>query len=393
MKLSKKNVAYLATVFVVIYPIIFRYRSFISAITFGEIIGFFILVVCLFFLRGKMYIDKSVLLFALCFFGRSIISLALGESGVGNAVGTGLRLTVLYLFILMFENYFDYNYAKKVINIVAVIIVIYELIQVVFSFKGIYLTTSLPFLKEIRDTDAEILAKAQLGIRFRPCAVFGEPGELGAYLVLPLAINLLEEKTTAKDKYWLMRVLLFTVGLIATLSSTGTVMAIFVWMLFFLKRNTSYNIKILLIVLGIAGLIVGAQMGVWQYFVLRLFGGSGLTGIAGSTHFRDIPRAFSDFDNLIYILIGRGMKDPNGFLSGLPRLLYWLGMIGFAAFIHLMIREYNKGKKTKRNLIYIWLVINIAGSYLIGAFALPYMAFILGSDTKKTLFGDQVGVI
>lgn len=380
IQLSRVHITKVVSFFVVVYPIIFRYTTFIPQVMFGELIGFAMLIVCFLNGRGKLRIELSILLFAICFLARSIISIFEGGDQVSNAVGTGLRLTLLYVFIMCFLPYFDYKAAKKYIDLITVMIVCYEILQLVFARKNIFLTTSLPLLNPLRETDNEIAIKAMYGIRFRPCAVFGEPGELGAFLALPLALNLFGKE---KDGNWIIKSAICTVGMIGTFSSTGIVMAIVIWTIFIVKYNTLAKSLLLIAVGGVGGGALMIKMGVWNYFIERTFGNRGVLGIVSSTHFRDIPHVFEESRNFKNFFIGAGMVDPDGFLSGLPRLYFWLGIVGTIVFLCLMVYAFRCGNSMQRSLIFVWIILNVAGSYLIGAFSLPYMIFMISNDCRS----------
>ena len=376
MKFRRESFIKIVSCFVAIYPIIFRYYSFVPYLTLGELIGCILLICCLLMDKGRIKIIMPVMSFVVLVFIRAVISLLGNNEFITDSFGTGCRLVVLYMFIMIFLQYADYKVCRKYIDLTAILIVLYEVIQLVCAVKGIYPSTSLPFLTPIRNTDDEVLRKALYGFRYRPCGLFGEPGELGGYLVLPLALNLYEEE---KKKNWFIKSIIFTIGAIGSLSSTGLIMVLSIWLLYVLKYHYSEK-TIMLIVIGcILGGVIGFRFGVWSYLSDRTFGGSGISGLSSSTHFKDIGRIFNESFDISGMLFGVGFIEPNGFLAGIPRLLYWTGILGLLIYLLLLVHIYNHSRLSNRLLVINWLVLNIGGSYLLGAFSLPYMYFMFAA--------------
>lgn len=376
MKLRRESLIKIVSFFVVIYPIIFRYYSFIPYLTLGELVGCMLLICCFLMDKGKVQIIIPIMAFASLVLIRAVLSLFGNNKFITDSFGSGCRLVVLYIFIMVFLQYADYRVCRKYIDLVAILMVLYEIIQLVCAVKEVYPSTSLPFLMPIRNTDDEVLRKAVYGFRYRPCGLFGEPGELGGYLVLPLALNLYEEE---KRKDWFVKAVIFTVGAIGSLSSTGIIMVLSIWALYVFKCHYSVKTMMLIVIGCICGVVIGFRFGVWSYLIDRTFGGSGISGILSSTHFKDIGRIFNESFDFSEILFGVGFIEPNGFLAGIPRLLYWTGLLGLFIYLLLLVHIYNHSTPGNRLLVTNWIILNIGGSYLLGAFALPYMYFMVAA--------------
>lgn len=373
LRLNKGNLGRIASFMIIIYPLIFRYESGLPYITLGEVILFILSFLIVYCESADIRLINNIFVFIVCIVVRVCISFFIDTVSI-DLVGTGIRLAVLYCFIIILLPYFDMKKAKKYLDRVAVAVSLYEFLQIIAAHYNVYLTSSLPLLTSIRDVDGEVLLKAMYGIAFRPTSILGEPGELAAFLALPLSLNLLDDN---RDKQWFIKSMFFSIALVATLSSTGIALLVIIWMLYFIKSKNTRTKCLVFIFFTIVGGYGFFRMGVWDYFVDRTFGGNGLSGIMSNTHYKDMYYLFNNNTNLLLWMIGHGTADPDGFLPGLFRLYYYMGIIGVMAYGAIILTAFKKGGNFQKELILVWIALNLGGAYMLGSFALPYTLFFL----------------
>lgn len=367
------------TFLVVIYPLIFGYRSIFPLITFGEVLALITMLYIIVLSKGRIINEKAMICTIVVVVAR--VSLSFVENvSIADSFGTGMRLAMLYCFILVLKPYFNMKKGKKYIEVVGIIVAIYAFAQIIAAKFGIYLTASLPFLNSIRDVDGEVLQKAMYGIAFRPTSILGEPSELGGYLALPLALNLFDDN---RDKGWLKKSVFFSIAIVLTMSSTGIFLFLLEWAIFVFKSKNIKNKNLLVIALIVGGGTVFFASGMWRLFIERTFlshGGEGLKGILSNTHYKDIAGVYAENNGIFKMLFGNGMSEPPGFLPGVFRLHYYFGIIGIVVFMVWLFDLYRKGNRMQRSLMIVWIMMNVGGAYILGSFALPYILFLGAKD-------------
>lgn len=376
---SRNMMVSLVSFIVVVYPLIFGYRSIFPLITFGEVIALPIAFIAVILKKGKIINEGAII----CVIAYVVIRVSVSSFGFENyadSFGTGMRLALLYCFIIVLKPYFDEKQGKKYIEIVGILVSVYAIIQIIAARFDVYLTASLPLLTSIRDVDGEVLQKAMYGIRFRPTSILGEPAELGGYLALPLAINLFDDK---REKGWIGKSIFFSIAIALTMSSTGIVLLLLEWAIYVFKSKNVRNQHFIVLTLVVGGGVVFFASGLWKYFIDRTFGsygGQGIKGILLNTHFRDIAGVYAENTGLFEVLFGNGMAEPPGFLPGIFRLYYYFGLFGITLFIYMLFNIYNKNNNSMQKLLMIvWLVMNLGGAYILGSFALPFFMFLSSS--------------
>lgn len=364
---------------VVIYPLIFGYRSIFPLITFGEVIALITMFYITVLSEGRIANERGMICTIVVIVIRTSLSF-IDNVSIADSFGTGMRLAMLYCFIIIFKPYFNMKKGKKYLGMVATIVAIYAFVQIIAAKFGVYLTASLPLLNSIRDVDGEVLQKAMYGVSYRPTSILGEPAELGGYLALPLAINLFDEK---RERGWLKRSIFFSIAIVLTKSSTGIFLFLVEWGIFIFKSKNFRNKHFLELILVMGGGMTFFSSGMWTLFVDRTFksnGGKGIGGILSNTHFKDIAGVYAGNSGLWKVFWGNGMSEPQGFLPGIFRIYYYLGLVGIVMFTYLLFEIYIKGSNMQKNLMIVWVMMNFGGAYILGAFALMYFIFISSED-------------
>ncbi len=375
MRLQKINPEKIICFLVIVYPILFRYRVIIPYITLGEAVLVVMLMVEYASKKKIYYLNcqgiRELALFELFIIINLFISILYRGASI-DLIGSTMRLVLLYLLIILIIPIFDFNYAKHCLNVVATVVSIYGIIQVVFAHYGVYLTTSIPFLRPFVDENQNVLQWAMLGMRFRPLSVFNEPGEFGTYLALALYLNLFDIKYDNKS---IFRSILLSITMIMTLSATGIAILIVEWFLFFIIERNTRRKYILLCICILGVIILGIKSDVIQFFIHRIFGGQ---GIESNTHFRDIHAVFDKRDiTFPQYLFGMGVKDIAGFLPGVFRLLYYFGFIGAIIYVSFLFSSCKGINLVKQGFMIMWVTLNVAAAYMFGCFTLPYILFYL----------------
>lgn len=372
--LRKETVKKIITITVVLYPIFFRYMSFIPSITVSEIFLMIIILIAGSMHKYRLEIDKGLLFFWAHMFIYALCML-LGTNRF-DELGTEFRLVFLYFAIVFIHPYFEYSKGIKYLNNVSVFIAVYGLIQIAAYHFGMVLPTELPFFTAYRDAHSEMLALKEFGFNLRIRSLFGEPAELCHYLILPLTISLFGKE---KVPHGLLLSILYSFVCIASMSSTGIIMVIFLWgvyLLDFKKRKTKGFVFIVALV--IIGAFLTVFLGIWDYFVLRTFSG----GVEKSTRFYAIQEMFAGSSSLSGFLFGIGMSEPEKFLPGFARLFLWQGIVGVLLYMYYMIKIARECHSEKKVIWIVFLVLNMGAALLLGDFALLYLSFLTANDEE-----------
>lgn len=378
--LTEKVLNKIATALVVLYPLFFRYQSFIAAITVSEFVMIVFLAVMLGFYGMKIKAAKAAFPFWIYLLIQSFAKF-LGNN-IYDEAGTGLRLVFLYFAIAFLIPHFDYVSGIKYVNLTAVFVSLYGLLQIAVYPSGRILPTELPLFVPYRNAYAEMLRLEEYGFELRIRSLFGEPSELCSYLILPLTINLF---TDNKNKYSLFLAFLYSAVCVVSKSSTGIIIVVFLWTVYFFRvfRERKKE-SILILPVFFIGAAAAYGSGIWSYFMNRTFG----NGLSGSTRFASIQTMFDAGKSVKGFLFGAGMAETDAFLPGFARLFYWLGAAGILLyFVYLFSILCGSFKEQK----YIWLIyfiLNIGSSLLMGSFALPYMCF-MGARIYQEKMGEK----
>lgn len=374
--LNKLRLNRIVTLFIVLFPIFFRYKSFISAVTLAEMVFLPIAVVCFIQYGGKLRFDLPLILFLEYLAFRTF----LGFSGSNqfDEVGTGLRILFLYVLVLLILPYFDYDRGIKYLNVVSIIICVYGLLQIFFYSFGIILTTEIPGLVPYRNAYSEMQTLMQYGFPLRIRSIFGEPAELCEYLFLPITINLFNENRT---RHWLSLSLFYSMICVISLSSTAIVVVAFIWAVFLYKNMNHRRGLVISLIIAFGGIVSVKITGIWDYFIYRVFNGT--DSILNSTRFRTLNVMTDGIKGITDMIIGAGMSEPEQFLPGFARLYLWLGIIGVITYVAFLIYLLIKYKDERRIVITVFILLNFAAAVLFGCYAVLYLTFVFSNKMQN----------
>lgn len=383
------------TVLVVVYPILNRYAAPIPFLTLSEFL--LLLVFCVSLFRSGI-VNNKVMWAAIPFVCYLIIHILLDTenlvSGVkADAVGTALRLLFIYFMIAMLsKDLFLASLGEKVLLAVAIGVSIYGLLQVAFSFAGITLSTYLPLLPVMDGINADqlVMERMAYGTRFRCQSILNEPSHLCCFLILPLILCLFPSNRKGKTVRY-RAAILFTVVCFVSASSTGILIASSVWILHFVGpvkwsgRRQLTRLFTGLIVATIAAFLFYAT-GLWDYFVIRTFGGTGdLSGILSGTRFYALDEMFAASNSVYGVFFGTGLAKIAEFLPGFSRVYLNLGLIGLILIFWMLVKLFLSGDTTNRIILSFFSVLNIGTEIILGSFAAYYLPFCL-PDTNDEAF-------
>lgn len=376
----RMNKAHIYTFVVIIFPILNRYCSFIPRVSIAEILILFAMIMILCIDRFKLNIQQDI--FIICsYLLFSIIITTLEGRINADVLWSTLRLVYLYGIIALFgKRYFDGEYAKGLLVKVCLLIGVYGIIQTLFSVFNIFLPTYFHCFQLLTgiDTDSVVLEKAGYGMRFRAQAVFNEPAQMCTYLLLGLAIILSNRKLETK---LLISALVISSACILSISSTGIIVTLLIWSIYYVSNLKNGKIPKLLIY-GVIIMMIAVGLFFWKfdiydYFIERTFGTCGqIRGIAQSSRFRGLW-VLSNVQSLGDVLFGKGVGDIEAYLPGIARWYYYFGIIGIGVLLLSILGLYKKGDSINRYILFLYLVLNLGTEIMLGNFLVLYLPFVV----------------
>lgn len=403
----RKNICHerickLFTLFIVLYPILNRYITPLPFLTLAEVILLVFWMIRLMQINRDIKLVWSVVPFTVYLFLRAILSYCgIDDYDVTDTVGSTMRVFYLYassMFLL--PEYFHKDQSLKILKIISCIVSGYAILQIIAAkFGGIILSSYLPFLTPYNDGLIDFQRQinfAVYGLQFRPTSWLNEPAALCIYILLPLVILLFKSEKTRSDK---ICIALYTLVCIISLSSTGIMVTVFIYAVYLIYQMRKNAFAAVFMSVLAAGLfVVFLNSSLYDYFLNRTFHGDISNGLSQSTRFNAIELTWKYSDTLKGIFLGGGVGSESGYLPGIQRIYFCLGLFGLIPFIFLLTKEFKSAKKIGRMVILLYLVLNIGTEISLGNFALYYMAFFLNlelgekDDNQKLFRKSSVGI-
>lgn len=389
---EKKNwIKTIVILMTLITPIFTRYAlPILPGISMFDLILVFAFGLGLMVIAEDMKFDAGILLFTIYVLARQLIS------GIGGGVSSsdldmlgGLHVMIYYVFgvVVVFNLKRIHNY-ESLVHVVATLITIFLLLQVlVYSVAGYYIDGTLRFL--VHDSVSDRYAASVNSVRttLRPRSVFIEPSHYGVYVALALALVIDYQNETKKAKYLS---LLYSVGLIASLSTTGIFLCLALWGMYAiralrkrkLKRNTIIIIGMLIVPLAIS--FVYFLNSDWLAFFLRRTFGIGAQSWVNSALYNrigSIGGSLRESESVMVLFVGEGYKQREAFLPEIVTGVLNLGVLGVGLLWSSVRRRFKRGI-TVNNIIMICFLVSCIGSLLLSAFA-PYLFITLEMAKDK----------
>lgn len=284
-----------------------------------------------------------------------------------------------YLFFLMLiiNDLFSEELALKIYKYVAIFATFYLIIQNILLFGfGISLKGYIPFLPVMRDELIHFTENLSATSWARPRSIFAEPSQYGLYVSGYLALSLY--KSNIKDSMFIK--IFLSGGCILSVSTTAILVVLLLWIVKifkYLKKNINNFVVILVISIILFSIIflIYSNTSKFDLFIQRI-------GISFQNRFGGFI-AYNDFiqqnSSLRIILFGSGM-DLNiitTWASGLARILFYYGLMGFTffilAFLYLSL-NITKDKKSYLNVIFL---MGIFSELWLSNWILLFLPFVL----------------
>ena len=142
----------------------------------------------------------------------------------------------LVLIFVFAKRFFDYQYAIRLMNILAVILSTYILIQFfAYLFFGVYIPGVMPGLnvggRSFDDIKYNMTVTASILGYIRPNGFLAEPSNCGHFLALVLFINLHHDNGSIQ----IPRIILFVFAILCTTSANGIVLMCLAFLILFFQ--------------------------------------------------------------------------------------------------------------------------------------------------------------
>ncbi len=380
----------LFTLVVVLFPILGIYISPISGFDLGT---FCLLLLLPFLLSGNFKIRIPLYMFLLIMYILLGSLIAYTVSEPSDLALAMLRMgkfiiTVVIVFIIAKEKFFDYQFAKKMLKIITISAVSYIIIQSILFYKTGRLLPSVPF-NLIRNEEYGTIDYSQAAsIFYRPASFFLEPAHFAQYVVVYLTYCLFGD--FQKTEPQLIAAVFITIGLFVSTSGQGILLSFLIWTFWLFNQLAKSGItrKIYLIIFCILlGLIVLPkvfQTEIVSTSINRIITDSGL-GVASKGrlfsyyYFNELP--------LLQKIIGTGYGNvPAGvYLNSAAYILYCNGIIGMVIVGMLFYDAFRHARYFQRYLCIIYALL-IMGSATFTASGIVFYFMFIYSDYNKRVY-------
>lgn len=371
------------TLFIVFFPIFSIYVTFIPNLSIADLVlVLFIVPLTAFNFSKKITIQKNlwlVYIFAI-YILITLFFQIINSTGVG--VVSTLRY-VLYLFVIPYSTYyFDFRLGIKWINMITNVVSIYVILQfITFFFFSYILPWKIPGLPLVDSKFAEG-GDQFFSIFYRPTGIFLEPTHFAQFAIISIIYYLIENLYNSGK---INKVILPTIGIIASASSLGFIAIIIVFAFWIWKKYiTNFNFFRLFFLISIIAVIVIyiSQVDYFKFIVERVLGGEGEAfGAAFGYRFNSIEYFLTTDLSISDWLFGRGRSSEEVYFTGLFYFLNANGILGVLIYILLMLLLIKKSKQMGRLLLVLVLLISIGSEFVANFGILFYFAFALGEIT------------
>lgn len=403
------------TVFIMLFPLLSIYASPISILSYGELI-LAIVVVCMFIhiLKNDTNIKYTpfyyYLLYALI--STIILSLLLKllKSGfsVNDMLQRVLRDSFYFAIIVVFGPiFFDFQFGKKLLKGISILLCLYMIIQVtVFMLLKVYIPGIIPWAKTTISGGAygaeviEHFAKdAQIDGYARGVGFFSEPAVSAQFLTVALLFELFSK---SKRKRWSL-IVLYTVGMLVTVSVNAYVALAVCFIIFILYSNRKNSKRlfismILCAILAVAALSIAESISltVWER-ITELFSGNMYYGSSSVRVFRG-PAFYMNMP-LFYRLFGSGFGNfvefknaydistvyevADEYLNTNAYILISSGLIGFILYVVMLYKHIKHRVAFSKAMLLLVLVYGLSCSIYSSAQFVIMLLFLMNAPLKK----------
>ena len=306
----------------------------------------------------------------------------------------------LVLILVFARRFFDYQYAAKLMNVLAIVLSVYILVQFfAYLIFGIYIPGVIPGLnvggRSFGDIKYNMVVTASILGYIRPNGFLAEPSNCGHFLVLVLLINLFDNNSS----YRFYRVALFVLAILCTTSANGIVLMILAflfWIFQRIKRPINQirlnNILLLSGVLLIMAVIAYIRFDFVQNVVQRLVllgtrtqGSGAIRVLRGFMFYKELPLfsklfgiGFGNFDGIKALMsISTAYEYDVEYMSMDSYLLVSSGIIGIALILLALFYSFPRKNVIGKGAVLLLIAMGMSSSiYSTAIFAL-YVSFYL----------------
>ena len=125
------------------------------------------------------------------------------------------------------------------------------------------------------------------------------------------------------------------------------------------------------------------HVGIWDFFLNRTFYHTA-GGLMASTRFYALQDMFLSSHSVIGILFGEGMAQVENYLPGFARMYLYLGLNGLLLIAFFLFRMYTRQTLLQKNILLLFLFLNLGTESILGAFAMLYLCLIVTPYTENT---------
>jgi len=289
------------------------------------------LVLCLKFLMDKLSLTRNMVIYISFFIFIFILQAAyLPIFSVNTTIHYVLMIVVALMLVTLCGKDFP-SYFSGIIFVYAIISLLcffYILIGGSISYYPVQDTNiDGGVVMRVYNLYYTQLGNPESGLVYgaRNCGPFWEPGAFQGFLNLSLWFELTLNRK--RDLYWKIRVAVFIITVLTTLSTGGYIVLFTILLFYFIqdkKNNSAWRIA------GIAILLI---MSIYAYTTLDFLGDK-ITSDEGRTVF-----SFTDFPNPLYAIAGYGYatemfrQSSMSSASSIFNLFRYMGILGFMGYM------------------------------------------------------------
>lgn len=369
---------------VVLFPILSIYGIGVSTINWANIfmlIVFGVIIISPNRLDLKKDISYPILFLSFYVLFELVHSIIIDENTTEIVLRTFRYLAYLLFLAFFTKKYFSFEYGKRVYCYVAIFAICFIVFQtILLKISGIYISGYIPGAPILNDGVVDFANNLERYANpkeflVRPRSIFEEPAHFSQDVLAVLALVLFSDWKDGKKLKWGFFV---TFGLLLSMSNTGFLVGIIVWLNYFFRNSKKY---IYLFPVVIIVVVAVYYLPITQSIIDRLFDGRSAGGrFNGYSYVFDSELSLSEF------LFGHGMINTqklNVYLAGYARLFWYFGVTGILLFASVFIALYKSGNNQQRELLIIAILLNIGSDAILGPFFFPYYSLIISNNDGR----------
>lgn len=239
--MSKKKIIKITTFFIVLFPILNIYGTFIPSISLGELLLALFLFISRVFrcVENNVNLKKYYIYIVYMLFSSIILLLFRDWFNLNVFFHSFFSIILYFLFLFYGVKYFNIDYGIKLLKKVSVLSSIFLIIQfLVFLFFGYKLIGLLPGLPLSSLADADEFYNHQLSSR-RFSSFFDEPSHYAQYVGLGLILILFLVKSEYNKLEKKISIIIIITGLLLSKSGNAYILLAVIIAYYYIKRLAS----------------------------------------------------------------------------------------------------------------------------------------------------------